>query len=74
MPSLLCDLEDLLVAWKAEAHTFDACNMPASALAVRDCHRRLTALVGAHAPAPSASSTAATRNENAGSGAAVESG
>ncbi|MBB5734436.1 hypothetical protein FHT09_000135 [Xanthomonas arboricola] len=49
MPSLICDLEDLLAAWKAEARTFDACDMPASALAFRDCHRRLSALLDAHA-------------------------
>ncbi|MBB4131483.1 hypothetical protein [Xanthomonas sp. 3075] len=45
MPSLICDLEDLLASWKTEAETFDACDMPASALAFRDCHRRLTALL-----------------------------
>ncbi|WP_115529023.1 MULTISPECIES: hypothetical protein [Xanthomonas] len=71
MPSLLCDLEDLLAAWKAEAHTFDACNMPASALALRDCHRRLTALMAAHVLAPHPSDTAATANERANSPAAV---
>ncbi|WOB25881.1 MULTISPECIES: hypothetical protein [Xanthomonas] len=71
MPSLLCDLEDLLAAWKAEAHTFDACNMPASALAVRDCHRRLTGLMAAHALVPNASSTAATSNSTTSSEAAV---
>ncbi|AVQ08429.1 TPA: hypothetical protein HH295_04695 [Xanthomonas vasicola pv. zeae] len=48
MPSLICDLEDLLASWKAEARTFDACDMPASALAFRDCHRRLSALVSEH--------------------------
>ncbi|MCC4603978.1 hypothetical protein [Xanthomonas campestris] len=48
MPSLICDLEDLLASWKAEAHTFDACDMPASALAFRDCHRRLSALLAEH--------------------------
>ncbi len=71
MPSLLCDLEDLLVAWKAEAHTFDACNMPASALAVRDCHRRLTALLGAHALAPNPSGTVQSTNDRADSEAAA---
>ncbi|OAX86870.1 hypothetical protein A7D16_17825 [Xanthomonas nasturtii] len=49
MPSLICDLEDLLASWKAEARTFDACDMPASALAFRDCHRRLSALLDEHA-------------------------
>ncbi|WP_372161499.1 hypothetical protein ACCP91_17965 [Xanthomonas axonopodis pv. cyamopsidis] len=49
MPSLICDLEDLLASWKAEARTFDAYDMPASALAFRDCHRRLSALLDAHA-------------------------
>lgn len=58
MPSLICDLKDLLAAWKAEAGTFDACDMPASALAFRDCHRRLSALLDAHAR-QSASPTAA---------------
>ncbi|MEA9577895.1 hypothetical protein VC218_02865 [Xanthomonas nasturtii] len=71
MPSLLCDLEDLLAAWKEEAHTFDACNMPASALALRDCHRRLTALMAAHVLAPHPSSTAPTASEQANSPAAV---
>ncbi|MCE4530390.1 hypothetical protein [Xanthomonas hortorum] len=41
MPSLIHDLHDLLASWKAEAQTFDACDMPASALAFRECHRRL---------------------------------
>ncbi|PPV06827.1 hypothetical protein XBLMG947_2229 [Xanthomonas bromi] len=49
MPSLIRDLEDLLAAWKAEARTFDACDMPASALAFRDCHRRVSALLDEHA-------------------------
>ncbi|WP_115050791.1 hypothetical protein [Xanthomonas arboricola] len=49
MPSLIRNLEDLLAAWKAEARTFDACDMPASALAFRDCHRRLSALLDEHA-------------------------
>ncbi|WP_372393907.1 hypothetical protein ACCQ05_03090 [Xanthomonas sp. NCPPB 3582] len=48
MPSLHCDLEDLLAAWSAEARTFDACDMPASALALRTCHRRLSELLSAH--------------------------
>ncbi|MBB3800466.1 MULTISPECIES: hypothetical protein [Xanthomonas] len=52
MPSLRRDLEDLLAAWKAEARTFDACDMPASALALRDCHRRLSALLGSHSAHP----------------------
>ncbi|CAD1795981.1 hypothetical protein CPBF426_10980 [Xanthomonas arboricola pv. juglandis] len=49
MPSLIRNLENLLAAWKAEASTFDACDMPASALAFRDCHRRLSALLDEHA-------------------------
>ncbi|USI99047.1 hypothetical protein MUG10_13130 [Xanthomonas prunicola] len=48
MPSLICALEDLLASWKAEARAFDACDMPASALAFRDCHRRLSALLDDH--------------------------
>ncbi|PKV14523.1 hypothetical protein [Xanthomonas prunicola] len=48
MPSLICALEDLLASWKAEARAFDACDMPASALAFRDCHRRLCALLDDH--------------------------
>ncbi|KTF37200.1 hypothetical protein [Xanthomonas vesicatoria] len=71
MPSLLCDLEDLLAAWQAEAHTFDACNMPASALAVRDCHRRLSALMGTHALTPSTPDPASAASEHATSAAAV---
>ncbi|MGQ5356684.1 hypothetical protein ACULML_18755 [Xanthomonas arboricola pv. corylina] len=51
MPSLISDLKDLLAAWKAEAGTFDACDMPASALAFRDCHRRLSALLDRRPPA-----------------------
>ncbi|KQQ84189.1 hypothetical protein ASF73_16460 [Xanthomonas sp. Leaf131] len=49
MPSLIHDLQDLLASWKAEAQKFDACDMPASALAFRDCHRRLSALLDEHA-------------------------
>lgn len=48
MPNLRCDLDELLAAWSAEAGTFDACDMPASALALRECHRRLSALLSAH--------------------------
>ncbi|WP_242628924.1 hypothetical protein [Xanthomonas oryzae] len=66
MPSLICDLEDLLASWKAEARTFDACDMPASALAFRDCHRRLSALLSEHtAQTPPPAERIASHQQNA---------
>ncbi|CAD0353702.1 hypothetical protein [Xanthomonas hortorum] len=63
MPSLIHDLHDLLASWKAEAQTFDACDMPASALAFRECHRRLSALLGEHASATTAPGAATAAHE-----------
>lgn len=67
MPSLISDLKDLLAAWKAEAGTFDACDMPASALAFRDCHRRLSALLDDHARHGAGPTAALAAHEQPGS-------
>ncbi|MFC7521044.1 hypothetical protein ACFQS6_14810 [Xanthomonas populi] len=63
MPSLIHDLHDLLTSWKAQAQTFDACDMPACALAFRECHRRLSALLDEHALPTTALGTDITAHE-----------
>ncbi|PPT93018.1 hypothetical protein XaraCFBP7407_18995 [Xanthomonas arboricola pv. arracaciae] len=57
MQRLISDLEALLAAWEAQAKTFDSCDMPASALAFRECQRRLGLVLAAHAVSFGAHST-----------------
>ncbi|PPT74864.1 MULTISPECIES: hypothetical protein [Xanthomonas] len=52
MQKLISDLEALLAAWDAQATTFDSCDMPASALAFRECQRRLGLVLASHARHP----------------------
>ncbi|MBL9197230.1 hypothetical protein VB151_12060 [Xanthomonas fragariae] len=66
MLRLIFDLKDLLAFWKAEARAFDACDVPASALAFRNCHRRLSALLGEHT-AQTAPTTALVASTHQGS-------
>ncbi|WP_115049712.1 hypothetical protein [Xanthomonas arboricola] len=51
MQRLINDLEVLLAAWDAQATNFDSCDMPASALAFRECRRRLGLVLASHAGA-----------------------
>ncbi|WP_243852119.1 hypothetical protein [Xanthomonas euroxanthea] len=48
MQTLINDLEVLLAAWDAQAKIFDSCDMPASALAFRECRRRLSLVLAPH--------------------------
>ncbi|WOB50335.1 hypothetical protein NYR97_02635 [Xanthomonas hydrangeae] len=52
MQRLTSDLEVLLAAWDAQAKNFDSCDMPASALAFRECQRRLGLVLASHARHP----------------------
>ncbi|WP_428848995.1 hypothetical protein [Xanthomonas arboricola] len=49
MQGLISDLELLMAAWDAQAQSFDSCDMPASALAFRECRRRLGLVLASHA-------------------------
>lgn len=48
MQGLISDLELLMAAWDAQAKSFESCDMPASALAFRECRRRLGLLLASH--------------------------
>lgn len=49
MQGVISDLELLMAAWDAQARSFDSCDMPASALAFRECRRRLGLVLASHA-------------------------
>ncbi|WP_407071244.1 hypothetical protein [Xanthomonas arboricola] len=55
MQGLISDLEVLLAVWDAKANNLDSCDMPASALAFRECRRRLGLVLASHARLPVAS-------------------
>lgn len=48
MQGLISDLELLMAAWDAQAQSFESSDMPASALAFRECRRRLGLVLASH--------------------------
>ncbi|MEQ7753762.1 hypothetical protein [Xanthomonas sp. WHRI 8370] len=52
MQRLISDLEVLLAALDAQAKNFESCDMPASALAFRECRRRLALVLASHVRHP----------------------